>query len=316
MPLPANYVPRHKISHLWIPQDVANGSPDAMSAATLTWAGTGTMPGFSIQTYQGRRCWLFDDAGTGSVASKIINAGNSSGSGAPQSSSFTVLMSVYLQSLPGANMSLYTAKSGGIQVRITTAGMVGLVARAVAAVGASSVAVRTGRWETFGVSYDGEVGRFVVGGVAAGSASAVVSFNRAQQQFFGSDDIGTEVVDNGVRVEYLATIDKAMSHAEMIDVGENLARLFMPSRVPTVTLSITTSTNIEIPTAALTLTAPAWTVTELGFTSIEIPTARATFEAGGFQPDYTATPPPPAPPPPAVSGWTPVTKTSGIWTPK
>lgn len=314
MPLPASYIPRHKISHLWIAQDVANGSPDAIGTAALTWAGGGTAPGFSIQEYKGRRCWVFDGSATGGATSKCIFAGDSVGSGRPQSSSFTVLMSVYLQALPSANMSLYSSLYAGLQVRVVPSGAVELLARALASAGSSSVSLQANKWETFGISYDGITTRFVVGGKPAGSANSPVSLNFQQQQFFGSDDSGSEGIEDGVRIEYLVTIDTPMSHAEMLKATDNLSNLFMPSRVATFSMSVASATEVDIPTASATFAAPVWEVDQTQVTNIEMPTARASFLAFGLDPEYTEASPPPTPAP--VTTWTPVIKSGDVWTPQ
>jgi hypothetical protein len=145
---------------------------------------------------------LFDNTGTGTVASTLLTVGDSSGSGSPGSNSFSVAMRVYLNST-GVLQGLYGGMPDSVGIRISTLNVVELLKIDTALLGSGSTALSSGVWYDIGLSYDGATVRFYLNGAADGSASSAQTFTHAQQHWLGYNDASPDIyLQNGGRIAH------------------------------------------------------------------------------------------------------------------
>lgn len=221
------------IAHAWAQNVYGLGVYDSAAIANGAFGvGSGGTTG-NAWTVNARGDYTlnFSDNGTGTVASTVVTVGDSSGSGAPSSSVFSIQARVRLGSLGAAAQHIYSGgTSGAIGFRIEPGGAVGLTKTSTAAIGSSAVSLSAGADYDIGVSYDGTTALFYVDGIASGSGSNAQSFALNSQHFLGSEDSAgsLERISNGSRIDYLCVWNRVRTPAEFKAVRDNNWQIFAP----------------------------------------------------------------------------------------
>ena len=189
-------------------------------------SGTGSLSGNSKQLDSFGSYILFDNTGTGTLASTDFLVGDANGSGMPRGDVFTLNAEIYV---PSASVCVVYGPdaSGGIAVQIDgSTQKVRLIKAWVAAIGDSSGAVPLAKWVHIAVSYDGSTAKFYINGLPSGSASGSQTFTR-QQHTLGKSV--TDRVPNGTRMRYVAIHDSiVLSDTEVLEIARNPWSLFEP----------------------------------------------------------------------------------------
>lgn len=145
----------------------------------------------------------YNDSGTGTINSKDLAVGSSSGSGGPGGNVFTLAFRGMVGAVSGTQAFFGGGAGSSIELRVNSSGNLELLKANVASIGTSTGAVSAGVWFDAMVSYDaGGVVRFYINGLASGSATSAQSFTHAQY-YLGSQPNNSEQLTNGSGIAWM-----------------------------------------------------------------------------------------------------------------
>jgi hypothetical protein len=212
------------------------GGPRVVDSAPLRAAATfGVGPTLPTGNYwrtdeQGNDYILWDNTGTGDVASTDIALGDSSGTGSPGSTVFSFFCRLYLGSV-GANQSIYgTDASNGLQIRISTGNKIQALKAGVASMGTSTTSLAANTWYAIGVTYDGATVRFFLNGAPDGSASSAQTFTHSQQYYVGRRN-SAERPTNGFRLQAMYVSRQVWGDGAFRRLHDNPWQVFEPEPI-------------------------------------------------------------------------------------
>jgi hypothetical protein len=184
--------------HLWANMVLGTGGPGSVSVYDAAGSANGTFGVGSPSTLTG--CYwkpgpegneLFvSSSGTGSLNSVKLAVGDSTGTGSPGGSIFSIVARVVMNNISGNYQAIYSSGVGSIEFRVNADGTLSLLKAQIAGIGSSSGSLSNGVAADVGVSYDGTT--YYINGVASGSSSNAQTFTNSQQYYLCSDGIPTD----------------------------------------------------------------------------------------------------------------------------
>ena len=166
----------------------------------------------------------FDDSGTGTSASKRIDVGNSSGSGAPRGSVFSFIAFVSFGATGTQYIYSTNSANGGARWQLNASTQLNLVKPGTADMGSGSTSLSANKFYVVGTTYDGSTIRFYVNGNADGTSSNTQTFTHGQASI--GDQTAPGYLSNGSDLMALLQFDVALSAVEMRAYSDNIWRIF------------------------------------------------------------------------------------------